>query len=186
MQIQIVTTTVTTKPTARGSYQELEVVYKNLTFQGKVESKKLMSFGANANSFKTLAEASAGSTWEVTVVKNDKGYNDWPNVVSASAAAAAGPSAAAPASKPNSSPKSTYETPEERAQRQILIVRQSSVSSAVAALTAGAKAPPKLEDVIAYATGLEQYVFGNSFKDTADKVPETPKSEFPSDDEIPF
>ena len=158
MQIQIVTTSIETKPTAKGSYQQLEVVYKNLTFQGKVESKKLMSFGAGASSFKALSESSAGGVYDITVVKNDKGFNDW----TAATMAVPGAAAAAPSSagKPNTTPKSTYETPEERAQRQILIVRQSSVSSACTALGVGAKSPPKVEDVITYAKSLEAYVFG--------------------------
>jgi len=157
MQIQIVTTTVTTKPTARGSYQELEVVFKNLTFQGKVESKKLMSFGAGATTFKTLTDAPSNSVWEITVVKSDKGYNDW-----TTASPSNGEPAAQAASKPaaNATPKSNYETSEERAQRQILIVRQSSLSSSVAMLTAGAKSPPKLAEVIDVAKAFEAYVFG--------------------------
>ena len=159
MQIQIVTTSIETKPTAKGSYQQLEVVYKNLTFQGKVESKKLMSFGAGASSFKALSESSAGGVYDITVVKNDKGYNDWTSATMAQPGAASAPVASV-AGKPNTTPKSTYETPEERAQRQILIVRQSSVSSAVALLTAGAKSPPKATDVISTAKELEAYVFG--------------------------
>lgn len=159
MQIQIITNTVTTKPTARGSYQELEVVYKNLTFQGKVESKKIMSFGAGANSFKALAEASAGTTWEITVVKNDKGYNDW-TVASPSDGVTQAATQAVSKAATTPAPRSNYETPEERAQRQVLIVRQSSLSSAVAMLTAGAKTPPKVEDVLALASRLEGFVFG--------------------------
>ena len=157
MQIQIVTTTVTTKPTTRGSYQELEVVYKNLTFQGKVESKKLMSFGAGASSFTTLSTASGGSVWDVTVVKNDKGYNDW---VSTTPATGVSVTEAAPTGKPAPTPRSTYETPEERAQRQVLIVRQSSLSSAIATLAIGSKLAPKPNEVIAVAKEYEAYVFG--------------------------
>ena len=164
MQIQLISTSLSTKPTARGSYQELEVVYKNLTFQGKVESKKLMSFGAGASSFKTLSEANQGSTWDVTVVKNDKGYNDW-TAVSVANGSAPVAAAATGTGKPNPTPKSTYETPEERAQRQVLIVRQSSVGSAVTALSAGVKSPPKASDVIAYAKELEAYVFGMEVAD---------------------
>ena len=163
MQIQIVTTSLETKPTAKGSYQQLEVVYKNLTFQGKVESKKIMSFGAGSPSFKALSDAPAGAVYDIGVVKNAAGYNDWVSATPATAdSSPTGVAAAASAgiNKATTSPKSTYETPEERAQRQILIVRQSSVSSAVAALVAGAKSPPKVEDVIAYAQKLEGYVFG--------------------------
>ncbi len=163
LKIQIVTKTLTTKPTARGSYQELEVVYKNLTFGGKVESKKLMSFGASNASFTTLSASADGSVWEVTVFKNDKGFNDWPDVTPAGgevAAATAG-TALDPRTKPTANTtKSTYETSEERAQRQVLIVRQSSASTAGAVLSAGAKTPPKIDDVIAAAKKLENYVFG--------------------------
>jgi len=159
MQIQIVTTSLETKPTAKGSYQQLEVVYKNLTFQGKVESKKVMSFGAAASTFKVLADAQAGSVFDIAVVKNDKGYNDWTAATPAVAGQAA-PASSPTGSKPTATPKSTYETPEERAQRQILIVRQSSVSSAVAMLAAGSKAAIKSADVIAVAKELEAYVFG--------------------------
>jgi len=159
MQISIISTSIETKPTAKGSYQQLEVVYKNLTFQGKVESKKLMSFGAGASSFKALSESSAGGVYDITVVKNDKGYNDWTSATMAVPGAASAPVASV-SGKPNPTPKSTYETPEERAQRQILIVRQSSVSSACNVLGVGAKTPPKASDVIAYAKELEAYVFG--------------------------
>jgi len=164
VQIQIVTTTVETKPTAKGSYQQLEVVYKNLTFQGKVESKKIMSFGAGASSFSTLSSAAGGSVWDVTVVKNDKGYNDWTAVspadnVGVPAVASQG-SVGGAASKANATPRSTYETPEERAQRQVLIVRQSSLSNAVSTLAIGSKSAPKPDEVITLAKKYEGYVFG--------------------------
>lgn len=159
MQIQIIATSVETKPTAKGtSYQQLEVTYKNLSYQGKVESKKLMSFGANANAFKTLADAPTGSQWEVTVVKNAQGYNDWTSVVAASAAPVASPQTGAQARTQPGQTRSTYETPEERAQRQVLIVRQSSLSAAVATLAVGSKAV-KPDDVIAVAKQYENYVF---------------------------
>lgn len=156
MQIQIIATSVETKPTAKGSYQQLEVTYKNLSYQGKVESKKLMSFGANAGAFKTLSEASNGSTWDVSVVKNDKGYNDWTSVVVSNGESAV-PQAAV-AAKAQIGARSTYETPEERAQRQILIVRQSSLSAAIATLSVGAKAL-KPADVMDVAKQYENYVF---------------------------
>ena len=161
MKIAIVTTTTTTKPTARGSYQELEVVYKNLTFQGKVESKKIMSFGVGAPSFSVLSTATGGSVWEITVVKNDKGFNDWTAAVHSDGSVSPSDApAAVVAGKGNATPRSTYETPEERAQRQVLIVRQSSLSSAVSSLAIGSKSAPKPAEVIAVAKEFEAYVFG--------------------------
>lgn len=165
MLIQIIATSVETRPSANGkSYQQLEVTYKNLSFQGKVEAKKLMSFGANGGAFKTLSTATPGSEWDVQYVKNDKGYNDWTIVVPAAAVAGTSqsPSAAptrASGASASTPVRSTYETPEERAQRQILIVRQSSVSSAVAMLGAGAKAPVKLDEVLEIAQKLSDFVF---------------------------
>ena len=159
MNITILSTDIKTVPTAKGSYQVADIAYKNNTFQGKVEGKKVMSFGATANAFKVLAEAVSGDTFNVTVVKNDKGYNDWTALTKGDASTAAAPSTGA--AKATTTPtKTTYETPEERAQRQVLIVRQSSVSSAVAMLCAGAKTPPSLEAVLATAKAFEAYVFG--------------------------
>lgn len=160
ISIQILSTSVETKPTSKGSYQQLEVAYKNLTFQGKVESKKLMSFGANADAFKALASAGPTTYWEVEVVKNDKGYNDWVKVTRMETA----PSVTIPATKGTAtvgtsiSTKGNWETPEERAQKQVYIIRQSSLSNAVAMLTPGAKAPVKMEDVLKLAKELEEYV----------------------------
>ena len=165
MNITILSVDVKTVPTAKGSYQTAEVAYKNNTFQGKVEGKKVMSFGATKDAFGVLATASSGDTFKVTIVKNDKGYNDWVALTKAGVGAPA-PANAAPAGKAASpAPKSTYETPEERAQRQVLIVRQSSLSSAAAVLTAGAKTPPAGDAVIALAKTFEAYVFGVEVKD---------------------
>ena len=159
MQIQIIATSVETKVGPSGKpYQLLEVTFKNLTY-GKTESKKLMPFGANAEAFKALSIAQAGSTWDVSVTKNAQGYNDWTSVSASNGSPAA--SAGAPAKVVNNAApaaRSSYETPEERAQRQILIVRQSSLSAAVATLAVGSKGV-KPDDVIAVAKQYENYVF---------------------------
>lgn len=172
MQIQVITSTIETKPTAKGSYQQLELVYKNLTFQNKVESKKLMSFGAGAGSFVTLSTAQSGSNWDIEVTKNDKGYNDWVGCTESNGAVPAqAPATAAGRPAPaatTTAPRSNYETPEERAQRQVLIVRQSSLSAAVATLSVGAKAL-KPADVIALANEYVGFVF--DLKPAADKGP---------------
>lgn len=161
MNITILSVDIKTVPTAKGSYQTADVAYKNNSFQGKVEGKKVMSFGATKDSFSTLALAQPGESYEVTIVKNDKGYNDWVSMAKAEAGASS-PAVSAPAGgkAPAATPRSTYETPEERAQRQVLIVRQSSLSAAVNLLLAGAKTPPLVENVLAIAKQFEDYVFG--------------------------
>ena len=161
MNITILSVDIKTVPTAKGSYQTADVAYKNNSFQGKVEGKKVMSFGATKDSFSTLALAQPGESYEVTIVKNDKGYNDWVSMAKAEAGASS-PAVSAPAGgkAPAATPRSTYETPEERAQRQVLIVRQSSLSSAVALLTVGAKTAPSAQAVVDIAKQFEDYVFG--------------------------
>ena len=43
MKIQVLSVQIITTPTAKGNYQTADVAYKNLTFQGKVEGKKVMT-----------------------------------------------------------------------------------------------------------------------------------------------
>lgn len=76
---------------------------------------------------------------------------------------------------------STFETPEERAKKQVYIVRQSSISNAISLLTTGAKVPPATSAVIALAKELEAYVFDSgavdkpaSFEDMADDLDDVP------------
>lgn len=168
MQISILNVTISTKPTKTGkSYQEADIAYKNLSFGGKVEGKKLLSFGAQAETFKTLANAQTGQAFEVDVVKNDKGYNDWVKATEAvpgstntqQAAAATGAATRLGATQ---APRSTYETPEERAQKQVYIIRQSSISSAIDLLGTNSKAALKVEDVLEVAKRFEDYVFGKA------------------------
>ena len=177
MKIQVINVSVETKMNKSGKpYQIADLAYKNLSFQGKIEGKKLFDFGAQAESFKALVSATSGDVYEVTVVKNAQGYNDWVSVARSTAdAPATTPAPAAVAVSPTATRTSNYETAEERATRQVLIVRQSSLSVAATALTTGAKTPPKPDEVIDYAKKLEKYVFGldkptNPFED----VPEFP------------
>jgi hypothetical protein len=163
LNITILNVAIATVPTAKGSYQVADVAYKNNSFQGKVEGKKVMSFGVTKDTFGVLSTAQPGQTFEVNVVKNDKGYNDWVSMQPANGAvpsvSAAGATAVASASKGSTpAPRSTYETPEERAQRQVLIVRQSSLSSAVATLAVGSKVV-KPEEVLALAKRYNEWVF---------------------------
>lgn len=165
MNITILSIDIKTIPTAKGSYQTAEVAYKNNTYQGKVEGKKIMSFGASANTFKVLATAASGDSFNVEVVKNDKGYNDWVSLTK-------GGVDAAPAAKPAGTVngvtipmKSNYETSEERAQRQVYIIKQSSLTSAIAAMSVGGKAALKPEDVVNTAKVFVDYVLGMEKKD---------------------
>ncbi|CAB4241220.1 hypothetical protein UFOVP67_3 [uncultured Caudovirales phage] len=56
--------------------------------------------------------------------------------------------------------RSNYETPEERTARQLLIVKQSSVTNAVATLAATKKDKFNTEDVLTIAKMYVDYVYG--------------------------
>lgn len=178
MQIQILSVQIQTVSTAKGSYQIADLAFKNLTYQGKVEGKKIASFGVAKASFEVLATAQPGEVYDVTVVKNAKGFNDWVQMTkgvagNVTATPASPASKGAVATSPTAAVRSSYETPEERAKKQVYIIRQSSVSSAVAALSAGAKTPVKFEDVLDFAKKIEKYVFdmdlgADAFQDVPD------------------
>jgi hypothetical protein len=166
LNITLLSVNITTIPTTKGIYQAADVAFKNNTYGGKVEGKKVMSFGITQNTFTALSTAQPGESYDVTVVKNDKGFNDWTSIAKAGAVAPA-VAASTPGKPASATPaRSSYETPEERAQRQVFIVRQSSLNCAVATLAVGSKGL-KHDDVIATAKFYEKYVFSTGVDDNA-------------------
>lgn len=185
MNVTILSIDIKQVPTTKGSYGVADVAYKNNSFQGKIEGKKIMSFGATAGSFKTLSSAVSGDTYEVEIIKNDKGYNDWVSMTKAEAGAAspqAAPAGTGIITKGAASTpvRSTYETPQERAEKQVFIVRQSSISAAINTLSLGAK---KLEPdaVMKLAQTYADFVFGVATKGPTgfNDLPNFPENEFP-------
>lgn len=164
----------------KGGYSKAEVIY---TYNGQARTQKLVSF-TNPQVFGVVKDAKPGDTLDVTVTKNDQGYNQWSN------AAPAGQSSGAPAESGNSNApvraqtnsfQRDFETKEERTTKQRLIVRQSSVAGAIASLTPGAKAPLKFEDVAEFADKLVAYVY-----QAPGLTPEVGGSELLDSDDIPY
>jgi hypothetical protein len=148
MQIEVIGVAVENK----GKYRVANVTYKS---NGKVDAKNVMSF-VFKDVFTTLSEAKQGDVFEVTAQKNNKGYWDWTEVK----AGGKNTAGSAEAAGPRGPVRSTYETPEERAKRQVYIVRQSSVTAAIALAELNkVKAPLTEADVITSAKKFEEYVF---------------------------
>jgi hypothetical protein len=102
----------------------------------------------------------------VDVVTTPNGaYETWV----AASKVSAGASASVPASShtPTKAPTSTYATKEERAQTQVYIVRQSSITAAINLLSIGAKSPPSQADILITAKGFEDHVLGSTEKERA-------------------
>jgi hypothetical protein len=136
----------------KGKYKIAVVEYLNQ--EGKQEKKNVVSFG-NKTLYATLSVASKGDVFDVKLNKNDKGYWEFTEATKSQGGGSSNQSKASA----SPAPKSNYETPEERAARQVYIIRQSSLSTAVNLLSVGAKGV-KVDDVLATAKLLEAYVFG--------------------------
>lgn len=175
--IEIIDVSKETKPTAsgKGTYGIMTVTFKN-TGTGKIEAKKLVSFGQSASAFQLLEAAVKGNTYEIESVKGEK-YWEW---VSAARYDGVPPAPTAPATSAatgSTSYKSNYETSEERATRQIMIVRQSSLANAVALLGAGASPAAVLQlaqsfvDFVVNGPVVGPTAVSSNFDDMSDDIP---------------
>lgn len=161
MQITIIGVSIEDVKTAKGGYQKADVAYKNE--QGKTEGKKVMSF-VNQKVFDVLKQAKSGDVFDVKSEKDANNYWQWVDITAGgSAPTCSTPAAPSKTTVGNPSPKSTYETPEERAKKQVYIVRQSSISAAIE-YSKSVKALKSTEEVIALARQFEAYVFEEAFE----------------------
>ncbi len=154
MQIKIINVAVETVPSGKGrSYEKAAVSYES---NGREQTFTLMSF-TNPAVFKTIKDAQQGQEFEVTVGKNDKGYNSWVAV-----APATGGSSQPGKTSSTTVAKSTYETPEERKLKQLYIIKQSSISNAIAYykdVVDGGGEPATVEKVIETAQQFVDWIY---------------------------
>lgn len=181
MQIKFISVESTDKVTKSNKpYVELEVAYKNLSFEGKLETKKLNPFG-NKDVFNTLKTAKNGDVFDIERTKNDAGFWDWISIKGGSEGVVAS-SGSVGTKAPTPTPKSTYETSEERAKKQVYIIRQSSVSAAISTLKTDKK-NPSVPEVLDVAKQFEQYVLG--LESAPPKLADLPPTDSDEDD-IPY
>lgn len=110
----------------RNSYFVANVVYNK--DGGENKTKKVMSF-ANPSVFNAVKDAKQGDVFDIEFTPGDQYYN-WAKATPAGSAKA--PAADSKGASVTSS-RSTYETPEERAKKQVYIIKQSCLAQAVAA-----------------------------------------------------
>lgn len=146
-------------------YKQATVTHKDAS--GKVDNKKINDM-FHKDVFETLVKAEKGDTFSVEQEKNDAGYWNWVAIHRQDAPVG---QQAVPAKSFPTPTKPTYETPEERAQKQVYIIRQSSVASAVELLKDHGK-QPDVAEVIRVAKAFETYVFGKTMEDLEDDIPE--------------
>lgn len=133
--INVLKSEKTTRQGKTSSYVQLELTYKRID-TGKIESKKLMSFANHPQVYQSLIEAKMDEQYLVTAEKNEgTGYWDWIEAIpqAPGASTPSTPNQAAPQNVPASTTvRSTYETAEERAKKQVYIIKQSCLAQAVA------------------------------------------------------
>lgn len=145
-----------------GAYPGSRLTYRDATGAMKEKAFHQNVFKFNAGLKAQLSNISApGTEFVMSMEKEGEFWNV--KSINPAGAVSAKPTndtpatgKAAPASY--TSPKSTYETPEERAKKQVYIVRQSSITAAIAYLKGQDSA--SVDDVLDLAKQFEQYVFG--------------------------
>ena len=178
MQITIKHVGIEQRP-AKGKgqpYEMAEIIYSDE--RGGPKTFKLASF-ANPQVFAVVTAAQSGDQLNVTVVKGDDGYNKWTSATPADGSGGNPPQAGAaraPQGQTNSFQRD-FETKDERAVKQRLIVRQSSLAQAVAVLSVGAKTAPTKEAVFELANAFTAYVY--EAPDLFDQPNDDPESDIP-------
>lgn len=149
------------------TWKQVDIAYKN--DKGELKGKKVPSFSLKRG-LDTLLSAKEGDPLDITVVKDGEYWN-WTEV-SAAASDDAPAKANGKSHSGFSTPSRDFETRLERAARQVLIVRQSCLSTAVNMFSVG-KSVPDVKDIISIAKQLEGYVFESS----SDEAPEGAESD---------
>jgi hypothetical protein len=177
MKIKIVAVETSTATSKSGkAYQVVEATYKNMSFDGKVETKKHNSYG-DKSVFDALKGAKSGDEFTIERKKDDAGYWQWIGIGSGNVPAT---SSATSSSAPAKATGGNWESSEERAKKQVYIVRQSSLGHAVETLKTDKKSP-SADEVIELAKVYEAYVFGINLDSEPEKLPK-----YDEEDDLPY
>lgn len=145
-----------------GTYDAWQLIYRTTDNEVKDVTKPIQGLRFNASLKNGLESLSVGDEFTLVMERNANGYFDVKSVekgikdVQETSKEPDGNRAPVRSGKVTGS---NYETPEERAKRQVLIVRQSSVSNALDFAKISMKDPVTLEDILAWAKEIEKHVF---------------------------
>ena len=154
MQIKVIKTSVEKIKT----YFKLNVVFRDLDTD-KVDGRNILSF-VNKEVYGVLSKAEKDDCFEIAEKTNDKGYPEITSATKITAPESTGNTTVNVVNKTGATatPRSNYETPEERAERQKYIIRQSSLERAIQNLSIGAKSPLETKVIISQAKEFEDFV----------------------------
>jgi hypothetical protein len=150
---------VVTKQGKKVPYKMFELNYLS---NGRAGKKQIMSF---TDVFKTLLASAEGEEFEITT-QQDGEYTNWATATSKGVTTAPNSAHQSPAdrmpAKGATAFKSTYETPEERAKKQVYIIKSVALKEAVSFHTGQEDLEFTVQDVLNIAKQFEEYVFGNT------------------------
>jgi hypothetical protein len=145
-----------------GTYDAWELVYKNLNNEVKSLAKPVQGLRFNVPLKNALAELKPGDEFTVVQEKNANGYLDPKSVVKGikevqdDVEQPMRADAKQPEARGGKVTGSNYETPEERAKKQVVIVRQGVLNAAIAF----AKDKDVTSDgILDFAKEFEKYVY---------------------------
>lgn len=141
-----------------GKYFKFELTYSR---DGKPSSRTLVAVGDTKPVFEVLKDAKQGDVYEIDLRKDGEYYNWIGCTKGASLTVTSGsnvPATDGKSSGNTSSYKSTntYETPDERAKKQVYIARMSALAQAIAY---GGQENDE-QDILAMAKRFESYIMG--------------------------
>mgnify|MGYP001560382725 CR=1 FL=1 len=141
----------------KSRYSKATVAY---SYNGEAKTQNIMSF-ANPDVFKKVQEL-VGQECEITLTKNAAGYNEWSAIGEVGSAPVQGTEA------PTGTPVGTgaavrvtgsnYETPAERAIKQVFIVKQSSITAALTLLDKTGAFKPGQDNISMVLHAAQQFV----------------------------
>ena len=147
MNIQV----ISVEAVKKGKFDCVNVNFKNLE-NGKTSMKPVMSFHG---AFDVMKNAKEGQEYNVKAEKDKNDYWVW-GAASEGVVGTLKAYGSRPVSQP--APKSTFETPEERARKQVYIVRQSSLATAVELFSVQGNTEANAQEVIEVADQFAKYV----------------------------
>lgn len=157
-QIEIIKSSIGERQGPKGPYKAVETVYK---VDGKVKTINVFQF--NKAVYPVLSAAQSGDLFDVQFVQNDKGFWEIQTIMSAGKKEP-GTTEASPAATSPTGRSSNWETSEERAARQVMIVKQSQLTNAIAYLNLVGNKKATGQEVIGIAREFVDYVLGTDTK----------------------
>jgi len=167
IQIEIVTKTIT-QPEGK-KYKQMEVIYKNLSFQGKVENKKIIDFYAK-EIWPALEDAKQGAVFTISRAKEGE-YWTWKGITAGAVGKSSSPATQSTGSGTSSAAR-TYVADDVK---QDMIIRQSSLASAVNFCK---DKELKHDDVLIIASQFVEFVYNKPFTNVK---PNPVKAALPAD-----